>query len=76
MENLEVEKLMLENTGKILEKILNKTKEEIIEYEKWHGLFGVISKENELEEMAVKQGNIDQMKGKTLNEITAIVEQL
>jgi hypothetical protein len=45
-----------------------------LEYERKNGLNGLISMENELEELAIKQGNLDQMKGKTLNEISAIVE--
>lgn len=30
--------------------------------------------ENEIEMLAIQQGNLDQMKGKTLNEISTIVE--
>jgi len=55
---------------------LKKSINQVKEYEKIHGLFGIISMESEIQELATKKLNTDTMKGKTLEEISSIVDQL
>lgn len=75
-EESSAELLVLQKTEKILKKRLKVSLEQVKEYERVHGLFGLISMENQIEDLALRKGNLDLMKGKTLEEISSVVEQL
>ena len=76
LEETSTELLILQKTEKILKKRLKKSLEFVKEFEKTHGLFGLISMESQIEDLTLKKGNLDQLKGKTLEEISNVVEQL
>lgn len=67
---------MLKRTEVLLKKELKKVQSNVKDYETKHGIVGLVNMENEIENLAKKKGNLDIIKGKTLEEVSTIVEQL
>ena len=74
--DLEQEITILKRTEAILNEKMKESVKEVRVYESKYGLTGLLNIDNDLEELTKKKGNIDQIKGKTLEELTVIVESL
>lgn len=56
--------------------MLNETIKELKQYEVKYGVTGLLTIEADIEELTRKKGNFDFLKGKTLEELTSIIENL
>ena len=73
---MEQEITILKRTEYMLQGILKEVMKDVKSYESKYGVSGLFNVEEDLEELTRKKGNTDMLKGKTLEELTAIVETL
>ena len=76
LQEIEQEIGILKRTEKIFKKLLKKSIEDVKVFERKYGIDGLLNIENEIEDLSKKKGNLDLLKGKTLEELSSIVEQL
>ena len=74
--DLEQEITILKRTEHLLQGVLKDVMKDVKAYESKYGVTGLFNVEEDLEELTRKKGNTDLLKGKTLEELTAIVETL
>lgn len=74
--DLDQEVTILKYTESVLKGMLAETVKEIKQYELKYGVTGLLTIEADIEELTKKKGNLDYLKGKTLEELTAIIETL
>lgn len=67
---------ILKHTETVLKSMLAETIKDIKAYEVKYGVTGLLTIEADIEELTKKKGNIDYLKGKTLEEMTAIIDSL
>lgn len=73
---VEQEVAILKHTESVLKGILSDTIRELKQYELKYGVTGLLTIEADIEELTKKKGNFDYLKGKTLEELTSIIETL
>jgi intraflagellar transport protein 81 len=74
--DLEQEVTILKHTEAVLKGMLSETVNELKAYEIKYGVTGLLTIEADIEELTKKKGNLDYLKGKTLEELTTIIETL
>jgi intraflagellar transport protein 81 len=74
--DLEQEIAIIRRTEQILQNQLKEVAKDVKSYESKYGVTGLFNAEEDLEELARKKGSTDLLKGKTLEELTSIVETL
>lgn len=73
---IEEEMTILKYTESTLRNVFNETIKELKKYELKYGVTGLLTIEADIEEFTRKKGNFDFIKGKTLEELTAIIDNL
>ena len=76
LKEFEEEYGILKRTEQILKGMYKETIKSVKNYEQKYGVVGLLNIENEIDDLTQKKGNADLLKGKTLEELSAIVEQL
>ena len=74
--SIDQEIAILRHTESVLKGILNGTIKDLKQYELKYGVTGLLTIEADIDELTRKKGNIDLLKGKTLEELTVIIENL
>jgi myosin heavy subunit len=74
--DMEQEITILKRTETILKEMLREILKDVKNYEAKYGLTGLFNAEDDIEELTRKKGHTDLLKGKTLEELTQIVETL
>lgn len=73
---MEQEIAVLRRTEAVLQNLARETAREVRAFEARHGVSGLLGAEDDLEDLARRKGQTDLLKGKTLEELTALVETL
>lgn len=76
LKEFEEEYGILKRTEQILKTMYKESIKNVKSYEQKYGMVGLLNIENEIDDLTQKKGNADILKGKTLEELSAIVEQL
>jgi len=76
LKEFEEEYGILKRTEQILKSMFKESIKNVKNYEQKYGMVGLLNIENEIDDLTQKKGNADILKGKTLEELSAIVEQL
>lgn len=76
LKEFEEEYGILKRTEQILKNMYKDSIKNVKAYEQKYGVVGLLNIENEIDDLTQKKGSTDMMKGKTLEELSAIVEQL
>lgn len=76
LDALDEEYGILKRTEQILKASYKESFKKVKTYEKKYNMEGLLNIENELDDLTQQKGNVDLLKGKTLEELSTIVEQL
>ena len=76
LDALDEEYGILKRTEQILRASYKESLKKVKSYEKKYNMEGLLNIENELDDLTQQKGNVDLLKGKTLEELSTIVEQL
>lgn len=74
--DIEQEITILKYTENVVKSIHSETVTDLKNYEVKYGVTGLLSIEADIEELARKKGSLDYLKGKTVEELTSIIETL